>query len=77
MINGIIFSLLWTYMRQNTRETDYQSVALKLFHRYADRGWKRVLLKDIIFKANKEKKRQQLSCHALMSKHKESEKSKK
>ena len=38
MINGIIFSLLRTYMRQNMREADYQSVALKLFHRHAARG---------------------------------------
>ena len=53
MINGIIFSLLRTYMRQNTREADYQSVALKLFHRHAARGWNRVLLKDIILKADK------------------------
>ena len=59
MINGIIFSLLRTYMRQNTREADYQSVALKLFHRHAARGWNRVLLKDIILKADK-KIRQQL-----------------
>ena len=47
-------------MRQNTREADYQSVALKLFHRHAARGWNRVLLKDIILKADK-KIRQQLS----------------
>ena len=53
MINGIIFRLLRTYMRQNTREADYQSVALKLFHRHAARGWNRVLLKDIILKADK------------------------
>ena len=46
-------------MRQNTREADYQSVALKLFHRHAARVWNRVLLKDIILKADK-KIRQQL-----------------
>ena len=53
MINGIIFSLLRTYMRQNTWEDDYQEVTLKLFRRLAARGWNKVLLKDIILKADK------------------------
>ena len=47
MISGIIYSLLHTYMRQNTREADYQEMALKLFRRHAASGWSRVLLKDI------------------------------
>jgi len=53
MINGIIYSLLRTYMRQNTREADYQEITLKLFHRHAARGWNKVLLKDLILKADK------------------------
>ncbi|KAL7547674.1 hypothetical protein ACHAWF_010952 [Thalassiosira exigua] len=39
MMRGIIFSMVKNYNRQNSKQHDYNDMAIKLFHRYAARGW--------------------------------------
>ena len=53
MIKGIIYSLLRTYMLQNTYEEDYQDVAVKLCTRHVARGWDRTFIRKIILGADK------------------------
>ena len=52
MMEGIIFSLLKNYKKQNTFEEDYLDMALKLFTRHVKRGWSRIQMKECILKAD-------------------------
>ena len=51
MIKGIIYSLMRSYYRQNTLESDYHNMAVKLFERHVARGWDRTLIKSLILEA--------------------------
>ena len=53
MIKGIIYSLMKNYYRQNTLESDYYNMAVKLFERHAARGWDRTLIKSLILDADR------------------------
>ncbi|KAL7523111.1 hypothetical protein ACHAXR_000029 [Thalassiosira sp. AJA248-18] len=52
MINGIIYSLMRNYYRQNTNESDYHNIAVKLFERHVARGWDRATIKSLILAAD-------------------------
>ena len=53
MIVGILYSLLRTYMQQNSREEDYLNVACLLHRRHVARGWDRDYLKRLILEADR------------------------
>ena len=53
MIVGIIYSLLWTYKQQNSREEDYLNVACILHKRHVARGWDHDYLKLLILEADR------------------------
>ncbi|KAL7526350.1 hypothetical protein ACHAWF_001736 [Thalassiosira exigua] len=53
MMKGIIFSLMKNYKRQNTRQRDYEKMALKLFRCHVARGWDPSTMKWFILKANR------------------------
>ena len=52
MMKGIIFGLMRNYWRQNSREEDYQEMAVKLFQRHIARGWDKSTMKDYILQAD-------------------------
>ena len=52
MVRGIIFSLMRTYKRQNTKTKDYHDMAIKLFRRHVARGWTQREIKQHILDAN-------------------------
>ena len=51
-MQGIIFSLLKNYKKQNSFEKDYLAMVLKLFTRHMRRAWSRTKMKEIIFLAD-------------------------
>ena len=53
MMKGIIFSLMKNYKRQNTKQHDYEKMALKLFRRHVARGWDPSTMKRFILEANR------------------------
>ena len=59
MIKGILYSLLRTFHRQNSREADYNEVVLKTFHRHIARGWNKSTIKGHILWADKKIKSRQ------------------
>ena len=52
MMEGIIYSLMSNYRRQNTYTKDYHAMAIHLFDRHVARGWNRATMKDYILKAD-------------------------
>ncbi|KAL7546969.1 hypothetical protein ACHAWF_010289 [Thalassiosira exigua] len=54
MIKGIIFGLMRNYFLQNTRQLDYQDMAVKLFNRFVARGWDQATIKGhVLFADNR------------------------
>jgi len=53
MMQGIIYSLMRNYHRQNTEYKDYKNMATKLFDRHVARGWDRTIMKEWILNADK------------------------
>ena len=51
MINGIIYSLLRTYWRQNTKYSDFVHFSSLLFRRHCLQGWNQDVLKRIFSSA--------------------------
>ena len=52
MMEGIVYSLMRTYRRHNTKTSDYYDMATKLFHRHVARGWDKAVMKEYILKAD-------------------------
>ena len=52
MMEGIIYSLMRTYKKQNTKASDYRLMATKLFRRHVARGWDKNVMKTYILKAD-------------------------
>ena len=51
MIHGIIYSLLWTYHRQNSDYSDFVHFSQLLFQRHLLQGWDTAFLKKVFFSA--------------------------
>jgi len=51
-LNGMIYSLMRTYFKQNTYQQDYINTVILMFHHLLVRGWDRYTLKDIILAAD-------------------------
>ena len=51
-IEGIIYSLMRTYHRQNTYQRDYHAMAIKLFNRHVARGWSKSYIKELILSSD-------------------------
>jgi hypothetical protein len=51
-LNGMIYSLMQTYFKQNTYQQDYINTVILMFHHLLVRGWDRYTLKDIILAAD-------------------------
>ena len=52
MMKGIIFSLMHNYHLQNSKYTDYKSMAPKFFIRHVNRSWDRITMKHWIVSAD-------------------------
>ncbi|KAL7531484.1 hypothetical protein ACHAWF_003785 [Thalassiosira exigua] len=52
MMHGIIYSLMKNYRRQNSRQADYEDVAIKLFKRHVARGWDGKTINQFILDAD-------------------------
>ena len=52
MMEGIIYSLMRNYKRQNTTYINYKEMATKLFYRHINRGWDRSTMKQWILSAD-------------------------
>ena len=52
MMKGIIYGLMRNYRRQNTKDADYNTMVIKLFHRHVARGWNKAVMKDYILTAH-------------------------
>ena len=51
MINGIIYSLLRTYWRQNSKFSDFVKFSKLLFQRHLNQGWDQAVLKQVFITA--------------------------
>ena len=51
-MKGIIYSLMNNYYKQNSLQSDYHNMAVKLFDRHVARGWSRQVMKDYILSAD-------------------------
>ena len=47
LINGVIYSLLRTYWRQNTKFSDFVKFSKLLFQRHLNQGWDQAVLKQV------------------------------
>ena len=56
MIKGIIYGLVSTFYRQNTKTEDYHDIVLKTFHRFVARGWSKSTIKSLILWADERTK---------------------
>ena len=56
MMKGIIYGLMRNYRRQNTKDADYNTMVIKLFHRHVARGWNKAVVRDYILTAQTRKK---------------------
>ena len=52
MMEGIVYSLMRTYRRHNTKTSNYYDMVTKLFHRLVARGWDKAVIKEYILKAD-------------------------
>ena len=52
MMEGIIYSLMSNYRRQNTYTKDYHAMAIHLFDHHVAQGWNHAIMKDYILKAD-------------------------
>ena len=51
-MEGIVYSLMRTYRRHNTKTCDYHDMATKLFHRHVARGWDKAIMREYILRAD-------------------------
>ena len=51
-LKGMIYSLMRTYFKQNTRREDYISTVAFMFHHLLARGWDKLTLKETIIAAD-------------------------
>ena len=52
-LKGMVYSLMRTYFKQNTRRQDYISTVTSMFHHLLARGWNKLSLKETIIAADK------------------------
>jgi len=52
MMKGIIYGLMRNYKFQNTHESDYHNMAIKLLDRHVARGWSPAIIKEYILSAD-------------------------
>ena len=64
MMKGIIYGLMRNYYLQNTKESDYNDMAVKLFERHVARGWNRAEMKGFILSADAKLRTQPLTVAA-------------
>ena len=65
MIHGIIFSIVRTYLLQNTRTKDFWNYTKLLFQRHVNQGWDPVFLKSVFRKALKKLAKSNLSLNQV------------